>query len=65
MDNTLQLLSVLLRAAVQADCDIVVTLCLRMIKDIGDKLHWLAEPLPGVRDSAAASGAGGGWNQCW
>jgi hypothetical protein len=38
----------------QADCDIVVTLCLRMIKHMNNKLRWLSEPLPGVRTSAAS-----------
>jgi hypothetical protein len=38
----------------QADCDIVVTLCLRMIKHMEDKLRWLTEPLPGMRTSAAS-----------
>jgi hypothetical protein len=38
----------------QADCDIVVTLCLRMIKHMNNKLRWLSEPLPGARTSAAS-----------
>ncbi|WIA44424.1 hypothetical protein OEZ86_007187 [Tetradesmus obliquus] len=37
-----------------ADCDIVVTLCLRIIKHMEDKLRWLTEPLPGARTSAAS-----------
>jgi hypothetical protein len=38
----------------QADCDIVVTLCLRMIKHMNQKLRWLSEPLPGAQTSAAS-----------
>lgn len=32
----------------QADCDIVVTLSLRLEKQMHDKLKWLTEPLPVV-----------------
>jgi hypothetical protein len=40
------LLLLLLLLYSQADCDIVVTLCMQVIRRMHGKLQWLSEPLP-------------------